>query len=208
MIKINQNYTIIGKDLNFIIECVHDTKDLEEQDKEKNSTKKSKYFSTFQGMVDFLCNQEDIDLEDLSGVKNICEKVNKIIDNLKHIDIDKTKSLTFIIGENWQILGSYMFYKIVKKETIQKSRFTKEENIGKDKHVTLGFVPTLYIGLRVILNQIILDGLSNTDYTDLSDLELAVDMFVEDLNSFKIEEYSAKNNSDSLDEPFDDESYE
>lgn len=207
MIKINENYRIVGKDLNFTVESNQEIKEHFMTSPEKVGTKRWQtigYLSTFGAIIKFLLKQEDVKEKDLEDLKTIAEKIDSIVECNKNIDINKAAHIKVIVNDRWYIVGTDMCYRIVKKEQIQSSRFTKEENVGKDKFISVGFVPNITIGLKTILNEIVLEHTSEREETHISKLDEIVERFIQDAESLVIEETSAENSNEDMDLETDD----
>lgn len=186
MIKINENYTITGRDLNFIIECSNENKEINLDDSEKTASKRNKYFSTVEGVCSFLQGQDNIDENMLNSLKELSDKVVEIYNSFSEMELEKSRKVKIDINGSWFIVGTYACYRIIKKEYIKESRFTKEENIGKDKFITYGFVPNLHIALKIVLSESILEFLSKEDNNNIKDLEEYIDTMVSYINKMTV----------------------
>lgn len=207
MIIINENYRIVGKDLNFTVESNQEIKEHFMTSPEKVGTKRWQtigYLSTFGAIINFLLKQEDIQEKDLEDIKAIAEKIDSIIECHKNIDVNKAAHIKAIVNDRWYIVGTDMCYRIIKKEQIQSSRFTKEENVGKDKFISVGFVPNITLGLKTILNEIVLEHTSEKEETPISKLNEIIEEFIQDAENLVIEETSAENSNDDIDLETDD----
>lgn len=186
MIKINDSYTILGRDLNFIVECSNENREVNPDELEKNSSKRNKYFSTIEGLCSFLTSQDNIDEDNLTKLRNVSDKVLNVYNSFLDIELEKNRKVKIDVDGTWFIIGTYACYRIIKKEYIKESRFTKEENIGKDKFITYGFSPNLYIALKIILSESLLDFLSKEDNSSIEDVECHIDKMVSSINSMVI----------------------
>lgn len=185
MIKINEKYTLVGKDLNLIVECIQDSS-LENKDVEKNYMKRNKYFSTYEGLYSFLDKLNLEDNENITKAEYILEKLKNAYEEFKNIDIGTISNKKIEIGDFWYLISESNFYRLVKKEFIKKSRFTKEENIGKDKFITYGFVPNVPVGLKIISNEIIIEFLSRESEDTMDELDKTIDNYLLDVQNLKI----------------------
>lgn len=188
MIKINDYYTVLGRDLNYIVECSNENRDLTVDESEKTSGKKNKYFSSIEGVCNFLLKQDNINESALDEFKKLLDSVILIHSDFEKIDIAKHKKVKIGINETWFIVGTYSCYRIIKKEYIKESRFTKEENIGKDKFITYGFAPNIYISLKIILSEIMLEFLSKEDNNTVEDLKEHINRTLEHIKNMDIAE--------------------
>lgn len=186
MIKINENYTITGRDLNFIIECSNENKEISLDESEKVASKRNKYFSTVEGVCNFLEKQDSIEEDTLNSLRELSEKIVQVYNNFSEIELEKNRKVKIDINNSWFIVGTYACYRIIKKEYIKESRFTKEENIGKDKFITCGFAPNLHIALKIILSESVLEFLSKEDDNSIKDLKEYIDTMVSYMNKMTI----------------------
>lgn len=186
MIKINNYYTILGRDLNYIIECSNENKDLGADEVEKVSSKRNKYFSSIESVCSFVAKQDNIEESIIDEFQALKEKVTLIYQNFEGMEVDKSRKIKIDIAGMWFIIGTDSCYRIIKKEYIKESRFTKEENIGKDKFITCGFAPNVYISLKIILGEILLEFLGKEENCTINDLEECIDKAVSDIKNMTI----------------------
>lgn len=191
MLKIDKNYRLTGKDLNFVLEYSHEIKEHFNVSSDKIGTSRwqtAGYFSAFTSVKSYLVNKNNISEENMIAFNSIVDKFNSAIESFKDIVLHKENNVKIIVNNKWYIVGSRMFFRIVKKEQIQKHRFTKEENIGKDKFINMGSVPNIVIALKSIMNEEILELLSSDNEIKYADIEYIIDKLVSDSKSLLIED--------------------
>lgn len=191
MIYIDENYRILSKDLNLVIECNQEVKEHFNTNPDKVGTKRWQtigYFTTFGASVKFLRKEEGVNEDALRKIEEIQTKIEAGLEEYKKIQVDKSKNSKIIVNDKWYIVGTDMIYRMIKKEQIQSSRFTKEENVGKDKFISMGFVPDVVVGLKTILNETILEHLTEKNNSTLEDLMALVDTYIENVKNIYTED--------------------
>lgn len=207
MILINNDYKIIGKDLNIVVESKQVIKDHNLPNRENVGTSRwqtAGYFTNFTSVIDFLAKQDGISEAELEGLSRLTDKVNQAIEDFKNIKVQEDLHLKVALNKDWYMAGTSMFYRTIKREEIQVHRFTKEENVGKDKFINTGAVPNISMGLKSILNECILDFLATGDENSYEELEILIDKIISDSQNLNIEEVSQ--DSDELENDFDEAS--
>lgn len=195
MLTINNNYRLVGKDLNFVLEYNHEIKDHFKVSCDKIGTNRwqtAGYFTTFSSVKSYLVKQDNIPEQEMVLFNSVVDKVNNAVKSFMDIKLHKENNVKIIINDKWYIVGSNMFFRIVKKEQIQKHRFTKEENIGKDKFINIGSVPNISIGLKSILNEELLEILCSDNEITYADIESVVDRILLDSKSLVTEDASSE----------------
>ena len=194
MLKIDENYRLTGKDLNFVLEYSHEIKEHFNVSSDKIGTSRwqtAGYFSTFTSVKSYLVSKDNVSEENMIAFNSIVDKFNNAMETFKDIVLHKENNVKIIVNNKWYIVGSRMFFRIVKKEQIQKHRFTKEENIGKDKFINMGSVPNIIIALKSIMNEEILELLSSDKEIKYADIEYIIDKLVSDSKSLLIEDVTS-----------------
>lgn len=185
MIIIDNNYKISGKDLNFTVES---NNKLEDSNDERWQF--AGYFATFNGLVNFLKKKEDLKEDTVLNLENIVEKIDYATSFFKEVKLNTQSNVKVLINDNWHIIITDMYSRIVKKEKIKLSRFTNIENVGKDKLVDIGYAPNMFMSLKILLNQLLLEFLSEEKECDLEEIDAIISSLIEDVKNIKIEEIS------------------
>lgn len=208
MIKITENYRLIGKDLNFTIESNYTVKENAMTNPENIGASRWQtigYFTTFTAIENFVKNKMNVNEEEINNLYDLLDYTNNIIESFKSVEIPKNIHLKVIVNQDWYFIGTNMFYRIIKRESIKNHRFTKEENIGKDKFINIGATPNAYLSLKTILNTILLEYLSSDEYNTIDEIKKVIDSFVADVEKIKFIEVSPNSIDSNVEEEIEDE---
>ena len=191
MLKIDKDCRLTGKDLNFILECKYEIKEQFNVSADKIGTSRWQadgYFTTFRAVKNYLIKENKISEENMVDFNAIIEKFDEAVKKFENITLPKEDNVKIIVNDKWYVVGSRLFFRVVKKEQIQKHRFTKEENIGKDKFINVGFTPNISIALKTILNEEILELVSIEKEISYSDIESIINNIVLNAESLTVED--------------------
>lgn len=200
MLTLTKDYRLIGRDLNFVLENNQTIKEHFMTNPENVGASKWQviaYFSTFSSVESYLREKTDIKEDELIDFYNLLENANKIIKSLENIETPNMPHMKVVVNKDWYFIGTNMFYRIIKRESIQSHRFTKEENIGKDKFINIGASPNVHIALKRILNEIILDFLSEKESKTIDDIKALLETFKRDIENLEFIEITPNNTEDT-----------
>lgn len=209
MLLLTKDYRLVGRDLNFVLENNQPIKEHFMTNPENVGASKWQviaYFSTLNPIESYLRNKTNIKEDELIDFYSLLENINEIIGSFESIVIPNMPHMKVILNEDWYFIGTSMFYRIIKRESIQSHRFTKEENVGKDKFINIGATPNIHIALKRVLNEIILDFLSDKDLKTIEDIKTLLETFKKDIRNLKFIEVSPNNtdNASYSEEEYDD----
>lgn len=200
MLTLTKDYRIIGRDLNFVLENKQTIKEHIMTNPENIGASKWQvmaYFSTFPAIESYLRNKTNINENELNDFYNLLEEINDVIKSLDNIEVPNIPHMKVVVNKDWYFKGSNMFYKVIKRESIKNHRFTKEENVGKDKFINIGVCPNVHIALKRILNEIILDFLAEKESSTVDDIKILVDIFKLDIENLKFMEITPEKTDES-----------
>lgn len=199
MLVLTKDYRLTGRDLNFVLENNQIIKEHFMTNPDNVGTSKWQtvgYFSTFTSVENYLRKKTDINEDTLSDFYNLLDNVNKAIKSFESITIPNMLYMKVVVNKDWHFVGTNMFYRIIKRESIQSHRFTKEENIGKDKFINIGAAPNVHIALKTILNEIILSFLSKKECNTIDDIQSLLESFKRDVENLEFIEVTPNNSED------------
>jgi len=200
MLTLTKDYRIIGRDLNFVLEHKQTIKEHVMTNPENIGSSKWQviaYFSTFSAIESYLRNKTNINEDELIDLYKLLEDINDLIQSLENIKVPNMPHMKIVVNKDWYFKGTNMFYRVIKRESITNHRFTKEENVGKDKFINIGVCPNVHIALKRVLNEIILDFLSEKEYSTIDDIKLLLELFKLDIENLTFIEIIPKNTDDS-----------
>ena len=193
MILINDNIRIVTRDFNFVIETLTEVQDGFMTNPENvGSTKwvNNGYFSNLSTLLKALVRDFSLTNEEEDKVNNLYQNIDEALKSFDDITIDVDDSMQhkIVVNDKWFLVGCSMIYRMIKKEQIQQSRFTKEENVGKDKFVVNGFVPNISVGLKSILNRTLIDLIDTDANLTFAKVVEAINEFVDNSNNIYTED--------------------
>lgn len=200
MLVLTKDYRLIGRDLNFVLENNQIIKEHFMTNPDNIGGSKWQtvgYFSTFSSVENYLKNKTDINDHELSDFYSLIESTNKMIKSFENIKTPNKQHIKVVVNKDWHFIGTSMFYRIIKRESIQSHRFTKEENVGKDKFVNIGVAPNVHIALKTILNETILNFLSEKECKTIDDIKLLLKSFERDIENLEFIEVIPNNSEDT-----------
>ena len=211
MINLNENYSIIGKDLNIILRSkrsINDATTLSENNDELDDKFKfGGYFSTISAIYSHIKKTNLLEESEIEEFKNTVENYNEAINSFSGIDslLCATNKLKINVTPNWSVFINGEIFTLIKTEQIKESRFTKEENVGKDKYINYGYPRNLAYSLKSILENIVLDFLSKTEENTLADLNKEISEYLDFVSCLKIDELTDEQGIDDIENEFEED---
>lgn len=212
MINIDNKIRISSHGLDFFIEKKQKITDHFLAQKENIGTDRwniQGYYSSLPWLCKELIEKYDLDENMISRLTQIKEKIEEAIESFIKYNIDSESQSYYkiIIDEDWSAVGKKMHFIVTQRSTIIEHRFTKQENVGKDKFTTYGHLPQVNLILKAVLNEKIINLASSSEEFDIDDIDVTVDYFIENLENLTIKELNEgeyiEENDEDIDEDID-----